>query len=508
MVHADGHNFPGSDPNPHMNKFAFGCAIVASIISIIFGYDTGVMSGAQIFIRDDLKINDTQIEVLAGILNLCALVGSLTAGKTSDVIGRRYTIALSAVIFLVGSVLMGYGPNYPVLMVGRCIAGVGVGFALMIAPVYSAEISSASHRGFLTSLPELCISLGILLGYVSNYCFGKLTLKLGWRLMLGIAAFPSLILAFGITRMPESPRWLVMQGRLEEAKKIMVLVSNTEEEAEERFRDILTAAEVDVTEIKEVGGGVKKKNHGKSVWRELVIKPRPAVRLILIAAVGIHFFEHATGIEAVVLYSPRIFKKAGVVSKDKLLLATVGVGLTKAFFIIIATFLLDKVGRRKLLLTSTGGMVFALTSLAVSLTMVQRFGRLAWALSLSIVSTYAFVAFFSIGLGPITWVYSSEIFPLRLRAQGASIGVAVNRIMNATVSMSFLSMTKAITTGGVFFVFAGIAVAAWWFFFFMLPETKGLPLEEMEKLFGGGGPRGDRDGLEIQTKTISIGGFS
>ncbi|EOA30369.1 hypothetical protein CARUB_v10013492mg [Capsella rubella] len=505
MVHADGHTSPGLKPNPtHMNKFACGCAIVASIISIIFGYDTGVMSGAQIFIREDLKINDTQIEVLAGILNLCALVGSLTAGKTSDVIGRRYTIALSAVIFLVGSVLMGYGPNYVVLMVGRCIAGVGVGFALMIAPVYSAEISSASHRGFLTSLPELCISLGILLGYVSNYCFGKLTLRLGWRLMLGIAAFPSLVLAFGITKMPESPRWLVMQGRLEEAKKIMALVSNTEEEAEERFRDILIAAEIEEeTAVKEVGGGVKK-THGKSVWRELVIKPRPAVRLILIAAVGIHFFEHATGIEAVVLYSPRIFKKAGVVSKDKLLLATVGVGLTKAFFIIIATFLLDKVGRRKLLLTSTGGMVFALTSLAVSLTMVQRFGRLAWALSLSIVSTYAFVAFFSIGLGPITWVYSSEIFPLRLRAQGASIGVAVNRIMNATVSMSFLSMTKAITTGGVFFVFAGLAVAAWWFFFFMLPETKGVPLEDMEKLFAGGGPRGDRDGLEIQFQTKRV----
>ncbi|CAN8257683.1 unnamed protein product [Cochlearia groenlandica] len=489
MVQASGHNLAGSDPNPtHMNKFAFGCAVVASIISIIFGYDTGVMSGAQIFIKEDLKINDPQVEVLVGILNLFAFVGSLTAGKTSDVIGRRYTIALSSVIFLVGSVLMGYGPNYVVLITGRCIAGIGVGFALMIAPVYSAEISSASHRGFLTSLPELCISLGILLGYVSNYCFGRLRLKLGWRLMLGIAAIPSLVLSFGILKMPESPRWLVLQGRLEEAKKRMVLVSNTEEEAEERFKDILIAAGV-VDEEKAVGG--------KSIWRELLIKPRPAVRLILIAAVGIHFFEHATGIEAVILYSPSIFKKAGVVSKDKLLLATVGVGLTKAIFIVIATFLLDKVGRRKLLLTSTGGMVLSLTGLAVCLTMVQRFGRLVWALGLSIVSTYAFVAFFSIGLGPITWVYTAEIFPLRLRAQGASIGVAVNRIMNATVSMSFLSMTEAITTGGVFFAFAGIAVAAWWFFFFMLPETKGVALEDMEKLFGGGD---GRDGLEIQTK--------
>ncbi|XP_010531021.1 PREDICTED: probable polyol transporter 3 [Tarenaya hassleriana] len=474
-----------SDPNPtRMNKFACGCAIVASIISVIFGYDTGVMSGAQIFIREDLRINDTQIEVLAGILNLCALVGSLTAGKTSDVIGRRYTIALSAAIFLVGSALMGYAPNYAVLMAGRCVAGVGVGFALMIAPVYSAEIASPSHRGFLTSLPELCISFGILLGYVSNYGFGKLTLNLGWRLMLGIAAIPSLILAFGILKMPESPRWLVMQGRLKEAKEILFLVSNTDQEAEQRFKDIKLAAGIDENCDEEF---VETKNDkiasGESVWRELLIKPRPAVRWILIAAIGIHFFEHATGIEAVVLYSPRIFEKAGVTTKDKLLLATVGVGLTKTVFILIATFLLDKVGRRKLLLTSTGGMVLALTALAFSLTMVQRFGRLLWALSMSIGSTYAFVAFFSIGLGPITWVYSSEIFPLRLRAQGASIGVAVNRVMNAAVSMSFLSITEAITTGGAFFAFAGIAAAGWWFFFFLLPETKGRPLEEMEKLF-------------------------
>ncbi|KAH0857005.1 hypothetical protein HID58_085266 [Brassica napus] len=458
MVHAGGHNSPGSNPNPtHMNKFAFGCAVVASIISIIFGY------------------------VLMGILNLCALVGSLTAGKTSDVIGRRYTIALSSVIFLVGSVVMGYGPNYAVLMVGRCIAGVGVGFALMIAPVYSAEIASASHRGFLTSLPELCISLGILLGYVSNYCFGKLALKLGWRLMLGLAAIPSMILAFGILKMPESPRWLVMQGRLEEAKKIMVLISNTEEEAEERFRDILAAAEI------EEDGAVKAV--GRACMERAGDNPTPAVRLILIAALGIHFSSTRLGSKP----SPKIFEKAGVTSKDKLLLATVGVGLTKAVLIVIATFLLDKVGRRKLLLTSTGGMVFASTSLAIGLTMVHRFGRLVWALRLSIVSAYTFVAFFSIGLGPITWVYSSEIFPLRLRAQGASIGVAVNRIMNATT----------ITMGGVFFMFAGIAVVAWWFFFFMLPETKGVPLEEIEKLFGGGDARGARDGLEIQAKRVN-----
>ncbi|KAM0975483.1 hypothetical protein ACFX13_018795 [Malus domestica] len=466
-----------------INKIACACAVVASIISIIFGYDTGVMSGAMIFIKEDLKINDVQVEVLAGILNICALVGSLAAGRTSDYIGRRYTIVIASIIFLIGAVLMGYGPNYAVLMTGRCTAGVGVGFALMIAPVYSAEISSAKSRGRLTALPELCISLGILLGYVSNYLFGKFTLKLGWRLMLGVAGLPSIVLAFGILKMPESPRWLVMQGRLAEAKKTLLLVSNSKQEAEHRFRDILVAAGINKNCNEDV---VKVSNttRGEGVWKELFLRPTPAVRRILIAAIGIHFFEHATGIEAVVLYSPRIFKKAGILGKDKLLLATVGVGLTKTVFICVATLFLDKAGRRRLLLTSTGGMIIALAGLGFGLTMAEHSKeKLTWALSFSIVAIYVFVAFFSIGLGPITWVYSTEIFPLKLRAQGTSIGVAVNRLMNATVSMSFISIYKAITIGGAFFMFAGIAVLAWIFFFFFLPETKGRSLEEMELVF-------------------------
>ncbi|KAG2408715.1 polyol transporter [Vigna angularis] len=467
------------DQTTTFNKYAFACAIVASMVSIISGYDTGVMSGAMIFIKDDIGISDTQQEVLAGILNLCALAGSLAAGRTSDYIGRRYTILLASVLFMLGAILMGYGPNYAILMVGRCVGGVGVGFALMIGPVYSAEISSASSRGFLTSLPELCIGIGILLGYVSNFFLGKLTLKLGWRLMLGVAALPSLALALVILAMPESPRWLVMQGRLEGAKKVLLKVSNTTQEAELRFSEIKVAVGFD-----ETCGKVPEKSQGEGVWKELLVRPTPEVRWMLIAAVGIHFFEHATGIEAVMLYSPRIFKKAGVRSKDKLLLATVGIGLTKIIFLLMALFLLDKVGRRRLLQISTGGMICGLTLLGFSLTMVDESSKkVLWALSLSIAATYAYVAFFNIGLGPVTWVYSTEIFPLKLRAQGASIGVAVNRTMNAVVSMSFLSVSKAFTIGGSFFMFAGVSVLAWFFFYFFLPETKGVPLEDMEMVF-------------------------
>ncbi|GAB2283093.1 Dolichyl-phosphate-mannose--protein mannosyltransferase 6 [Dionaea muscipula] len=460
-----------------LNKIAMCCSLVASMISIIFGYDTGVMSGAQIFIQEDLKINDTQIEVLAGILNFCALIGSLAAGRTSDYIGRRYTIVLASLIFFLGSIFMGYGPNYAVLMAGRCVAGIGVGFALMIAPVYSAEISSATHRGLLTSLPELCISLGILLGYLSNYFFGKLTLRLGWRMMLGIAAIPSIFLAVGVLKMPESPRWLVMRGRLDEAKKVLLMVCNTKPEADSRFESIKSAAGID--------GADPPPSHSEAeLWKELFLRPSPTVRRILIAAVGVHFFEHAMGIEAVILYSSRIFKKAGVLNKNKLLLCTVGVGLTKTLFILVATFTLDRVGRRPLLLTSAAGAAASLTALATGLTVAEHSSRRpVGALVASIVATYVYIAFFSIGMSPLTWVYTSEIWPLRLRGLGAGIGVAVNRLTNATISMTFISLYKAMTIGGAFYMFAGICVLAFLFFYLCLPETRGKSLEEIEMLF-------------------------
>ncbi|KAF5189808.1 Polyol transporter [Thalictrum thalictroides] len=473
----------GEKGSTKMNKYSCACSIVASMISIIFGYDTGVMSGAMIFIKEELQIEDTQVEILAGILNICALVGSLFAGRTSDKIGRRYTIVVASIIFMVGSILMGYGPSYAVLLTGRCIAGIGVGFALMIAPVYTSEIAAPTYRGFLSSLPELCISLGILSGYISNYFFGKLSLRLGWRLMLGVAAIPSLGLAIGILQMPESPRWLVLQGRLKDAKEILLKISNSKEEAETRLADIKLAAGIDAACTDDIVK-LPKKTHGEGVWKELLLRPSPTVRRILLAGIGIHFFQHAVGIEAVILYGPRIFKKAGVHSKDKLLLATVGVGITKTTFILVSQSLVDKVGRRRLLLISTGGCIVALGALGFALTIAEHSKEIVlWALCLSIVAVYIFMAFFSIGLAPVTWVYSSEIFPLKLRAQGMSLGVAVNRLMNATISMTFIEIYKAITIGGTFFMFSGIAVLAWIFFYIFLPETKGRSLEEIEMLF-------------------------
>jgi MFS family permease len=265
---------------------------------------------------------------------------------------------------------------------------------------------------------------------------------------------------------------------------MLMKISSSKEEAEMRFQDIKSAVGIDENCTDNVVK-LSKEAQGGGAWKELLIRPTPAVRWILFAAIGLHFFDHATGIEAVVLYSPRIFKAAGVHDKRKLLLATVGVGLTKTLFIFVATFLLDKVGRKPLLMIGTMGMVIALAVLGFALTMVEHSKeKLMWALILSIVAVYTFVAFFSMGIGPIAWVYLSEIFPLRVRALGVGIGVAVNRVMNASVSFSFIPIYKAITIGGAAFMFAGFGVLSLVFFYFFLPETKGKSLEEIEMLFG------------------------
>ncbi|CAL4916327.1 unnamed protein product [Urochloa decumbens] len=501
------------DGHAGKNKYAVACSIIGSIISILMGYDTGVMSGAMLFIKEDLKTNDTQVQVLAGILNVCALVGSLTAGRVSDWIGRRLTISLAACIFFAGSALMGLAPNFGMLLAGRCVAGVGVGYALMIAPVYAAEISSAQIRGSVTSLPEICISFGILVGYVANYLLAKLPLVYGWRAMLGLGALPSAVLAVSVLAMPESPRWLVMQGRVEQALAVLRQVCDTAAEADTRLAEIKVAARLDgdatgdAMAATSAQGGV-----GKGVWREMFLHPTPPVRRILVAAFGVHFFQHLTGIEAVVLYSPRIFRAAGIATRSEILVATVGVGVTKTVFILTAILLVDRVGRRPLYLSSLAGIVASLACLGVGLTVVERSAphhSPAWAVVLSILTVFTFIASFSVGVGPITWAYSSEVYPLRLRAQGASVGVAINRVMNAGVSMTYVSLYKAVTIGGAFFLFAGLAAVAAAFFYFLCPETQGRPLEEIEEVFSSGWRarlRSPAAAVELPVSNIAGGG--
>uniref|UniRef100_A0A6N2M032 Major facilitator superfamily (MFS) profile domain-containing protein n=1 Tax=Salix viminalis TaxID=40686 RepID=A0A6N2M032_SALVM len=450
-------------------KYVLACAIFASLNSVLLGYDVGVMSGAIIFIHEDLKITEVQEEVLIGCLSILSLFGSLAGGRTSDIIGRKWTMALAAIIFQTGAATMTFAPSFEVLILGRFLAGIGIGFGVMIAPIYIAEISPSVTRGSLTSFPEIFINLGILLGYVSNFAFSGLPEHINWRVMLGVGTLPSLFIGAALFIIPESPRWLVMKNRVDEARAVLLKTIDNEAEVEERLAEILLAA----------GTGSTEKYEEKAVWREL-LSPSPPLRRMLITGVGIQCFQQITGIDATVYYSPEIFQEAGIQDKSKLLVATVAVGVSKTVFILVAIFLVDKLGRKPLLYVSTIGMTICLFSIGVTLTFLGQ-GQVGIAMAILFVCSN--VAFFSVGIGPVCWVLTSEIFPLKLRAQASALGAVGNRVCSGLVAMSFLSISRAISVGGTFFVFAVISALSVLFVYKLVPETKGKSLEQIELLF-------------------------
>ncbi|CAL9104332.1 unnamed protein product [Musa textilis] len=457
-------------------KYIFACAIFASLNSVLLGYDVGVMSGCIIFIQKDLHITEVQQEVLIGCLSFLSLVGSLAAGRTSDAIGRKWTIGLAAIIFQTGAAIMAFAPSFQVLILGRLLAGVGIGFGVMIAPVYIAEISPTVSRGSFTSFPEIFINLGILLGYISNYVFSGLPEHISWRIMLGIGILPSVFIGFALFVIPESPRWLVMQNRLEEARSVLMRINENEKEVENRLREIEEAAGV-------VEGD---KYVEKAVWMEF-LRPSPTLRRMLIIGIGIQCFQQITGIDATVYYSPTIFRDAGIKSDSQLLAATVAVGMAKTTFILVAILLIDRVGRKPLLYVSTIGMTVCLFCLGLALSLLgnnlvyPRVGILV-----AILAVCGNVAFFSVGIGPICWVLSSEIFPQRLRAQAVALGTVGNRLSSGLIAMSFLSMCRAVTVAGTFFIFSAISAMSVIFINMYVPETKGKSLEQIEMLIDTG----------------------
>ncbi|CAN6329217.1 unnamed protein product [Urochloa humidicola] len=468
----------GAAPPPATTKcsaYALVCALLASLTSIIYGYNRGVMSGAQKYVQADLGVSDGQLEVLIGSTSVYSLVGSLVAGWTCDRAGRRRAVAISAAMFLAGSAVTAAANGYAALMVGQLVAGVACGFGLVVAPVYIAEISPANSRGFLSSIPEIAINSGILLSYIANFALAGLPAGINWRLMIGIGAVPPFFLAAAaVLAMPETPRWLVLHGHSDDARRVLARTSPGD--ADRRFIEILTS-------VKNAGAGAAGSPpptpaKTTSVWREILLRPTPAVRRVMLAIVGLQVFQQACGVAALILYAPRVFSHAGVTSERAVLGATVLLGAMKTTAVAVPLFLADRLGRRPMLLTSAGGMAASLLVLGLSMSI--------HAPAASVAATAAFMAAFSLGFGPVLWMYGSEILPLRLRAQGTGIGTAVNRVMSAAVGMSFISMYEAVGMAGSFYIFAAMSAAAWVFVYVLLPETKGRSLEEMEALFDAG----------------------
>ncbi|CAN6373529.1 unnamed protein product [Urochloa humidicola] len=434
------------------------------------GTDQTLMSGAQLFMREDVGLTDVQIEVLAGSMNVFMLVSILAGGWFADRLGRRSTLVLANGFLMAGALATSLGGSFASLMAARFVTSVGAGFARVVAPVYNAEISPPSSCGVLSSLLDIFINLGILLSYVSNYAFAGLPVGLGWRVMYGAGAVPPVFIAAGVFFMPESPRWLAMRGRHDDARAVLVRTSDTPAEADLRLSEIKQAVAPRQHEHAGAGG----------VWKELVLRPRASVRRILTCVVGLQFLVQASGIDAILLYSPLVFRHAGMSSNAAAVGATIGIGAVKTCFILVGMLLTDRLGRRPLLLFSTAGVAATTASLATTLLLA---GAGASPPAASVAAVLAVVAAYSVGYGSVVSAYSAEILPLRLRAQGASIGVAVNRLTCGLVGMTFISLAAGIGMPGCFFLYAGVTAAAFVFVYARLPETKGRSLEDMEVLF-------------------------
>eukprot|EP00039_Didymoeca_costata_P012827 m.186701 g.186701 ORF g.186701 m.186701 type:complete len:504 (-) comp15594_c0_seq4:1589-3100(-) len=443
-------------PFSQLRGFTIRCIFICGITSILLGYDIGIWGAAKIGVREHFNLNDVEVEILIGSLNIVAALGGLASGKLSDMFGRRKTTMIACYLFIVGSFFKCAAMSYASIMVGRVLTGLAVGSGLAIAPLYCAELSPASLRGFLVSLTEIAINMGILLGYAMGWAFADMSVEYNWRFMLGIGGVPPFIILIGLYFMPESPRWLVGKSRNEEAALVLSKVYTGKE------------ASCALAELQDLA------KQEKGTWKTFFC-PTKSIRPLLVAGVGTAFFQQATGVEAQVYYTPEILESAGF---EDVLAGQFIVGSVKLVFIFAAAFVIDKpywwAGRRPLLLVSAMGMCLAQALLGVNFAMGSTAG-------LAITSQCLFMAFFSIGYGPICWILASEIFPLNVRGQAMGFATFTNRITSGLIALTFYSMTEAFTPSGASFFFSAWGFLAFVFTLFFVPETKNKSLEDIEK---------------------------
>jgi len=438
-------------------RFVFAAAAFAALGGLLFGYDTGVISGALIFIRTQFGLSTFQQELLVSIVLVGAAVGALSGGRLADVFGRRFMLMVTAVIFVTGALVCAAAPSLDILVFGRLIVGLGIGFATSTVPIYISEVSPPQTRGWQVSLFQLAITIGILAAYVVDYTFAG---SASWRWMLGLAFVPGAILGLGMLRMPESPRWLAEHGQSNLARRILARIRGTEN-IESEWLEIQKT----LTETQERGR-----------FSDLL---SPSLRTALLIGIGLAIFQQVTGINTVIYYAPLIVQSAGISTASGAILATAGIGLVNVIMTIVAMWLIDRVGRRPLLLIGIGGMILSLGVLGFVFRMPTG-GALAW---LAVVTLMVYVASFAISLGPIFWLIIAEIYPLRVRGIAEGTAAGVNWASNFVVSFTFLTLIEVLGPSMTFWVYALLAVASWLFAYYLVPETKGRTLEEIEHSF-------------------------
>jgi SP family arabinose:H+ symporter-like MFS transporter len=439
-----------------MNGRIFFWSLTSALAGFLFGFDTVVISGAEKTIQTLWGLSPE----LHGIAMASALygtvVGSLLGGWPADRFGRKATLLWIGILYFVGAVGSGLAPNVATFIAARVIGGLGIGISTVVAPMYISEIAPPKHRGRLAGMFQFNIVFGILIAFVSNALLAGIG-ENAWRWMLGVAAFPSLLYAAFCFALPESPRWLLSR-KGDRAAALQVL-----QRAQPEVSKAQIAAEADAITSASAAEGPS--GH---FWTRRLRKP-------ILLAILIAFFNQLSGINAILYFAPRIFELTGLAAKAALL-QSIGIGVTNLVFTFVGLWLIDRRGRRTLLYIGSFGYIASL-------------GLVAWAFftshfSIVPVCIFAFIAAHAVGQGAVIWVFISEIFPNRHRAEGQTLGSFTHWIFAALLTTFFPKMVTVFPPGYVFSFFAGMMVLQLVWVKTMVPETKGVPLEEIQKQLG------------------------
>lgn len=429
-------------------------AAVIAVGGFLFGYDTGVVSGALLFFKHDFRLTGFQQGSVVSVLLLGAMAGALATGRIADRLGRRRTLGIEGVVFLVGTAIVVSSQDYAMILVGRLVLGLAVGGASAIVPVYLSEISPPSIRGRILTLNQLLITVGILIAYGVNLAFSA---SGDWRGMFAIGAIPALVLAGGALWLPESPAWQLAHGQADRARALICSVSGEAraDELIERYR-ARTRAE----------GEAGARGQG----RPILLTPR--VRAAMIVGLSLAVLQQFGGINTIIYYAPTIIEETGLTASNAILYA-VAIGAINFIMTIVAIRLVDRVGRRPLLLISLAGMLVTLVLLGLSFVIGLGAG-------LSLLFMVLYIAAFAVGLGPVFWALIGEIFPGPARADGSSASTAVNWASNFTVSLVFLPVVDAIGQGETFWILALICAVGLAFVARYVPETRDREFEQVD----------------------------
>jgi sugar porter (SP) family MFS transporter len=436
----------------------FYWSITSALAGFLFGFDTVVISGAEKTIQSIWNLSPGMHGLALGSALYGTVIGSMFGGWPADKFGRKPTLIFIGLLYVLSALGCALASNVATFIAARSIGGLGIGISTIAAPLYISEIAPAAYRGRLTGMFQFNIVFGIVIAFMSNAVIARIGGDDAWRWMLGIAAVPSLIYALMCFGLPESPRWLIgRKGDRIEGLRVLQLIEP------ELAGDRLNAQ---ADEIKAAAASEKVTASHFWSWR---------LRFPIFLAFMIAFFNQLSGINAVLYFAPRIFEMTGLGEKAALL-QSVGIGITNLVFTLVGLALIDRLGRRTLLFIGSFGYIISL-------------GLTAWAFfthyySIVPICIFAFIASHSVGQGAVIWVFISEIFPNRHRAEGQSLGCATHWIFAALITTFFPQMVTYFAPGFIFLFFCGMMVLQLIWVTFCVPETKGITLEQMQHRLG------------------------